>query len=59
MIKTTAIEVIGKKLIVCNRAVKWWDEKVKKALRVRIEPHARYPSLKTTAGWEHAIVERA
>ena len=26
LVKTTARKVIGKNLIVCNRAVKWWDE---------------------------------
>ena len=42
MVKTTASEVIQKKLIVCNRAVKWWDEEVKEATRVTREAHARY-----------------
>ena len=32
MVKTTAS---GKKLIGCNRAVKWWDEEVREAIRVR------------------------
>ena len=32
LVKTTASKVIGKKLIVCNRAVKWWDEEVKEAI---------------------------
>ena len=27
LVKNTASEVIGKKLILCNRAVKSWDEK--------------------------------
>ena len=31
LVNTTASKVIGKKLIVCNRAVKWWDEEVKEA----------------------------
>ena len=34
LVETTASNVIGEKLIVCNRAVKWWDE-VKEAIRVR------------------------
>ena len=41
LVKTTASKVIGKKLIVCNRAAKWWDEEVKEAIRVRREAHAR------------------
>ena len=50
MVKTTASKVIGMKLRVCNRAVKWWDEEVEEAIRVRREAHARYISSKTTAG---------
>ena len=34
LVETTASNVIGEKLIVCDRAVKWWDE-VKEAIRVR------------------------
>ena len=30
LVETTASNVIGEKLIVCNRAVKWWDEGVKR-----------------------------
>ena len=30
LVKTTARKGIGKKLVVCNRAVKWWDEEVKR-----------------------------
>ena len=52
LIKNTASKVIGKKLIICNRAVKWWEEEVKEAIRVRREACARYTSSKTTAGWE-------
>ena len=37
LVKTTASKVIGKKLIVCNRAVKWWDEEVKEVTRPRRE----------------------
>ena len=40
LVKATASEVIGEKLIVCNRAVKWWDEEVE-AIGVRRETHAR------------------
>ena len=29
LVKTTASKVIGKKLILCNRAVKLWDDEVK------------------------------
>ena len=29
LVKDTACKVIGKKLILCNKAVKWWDEEVK------------------------------
>ncbi|CAM9963467.1 unnamed protein product, partial [Sphacelaria rigidula] len=52
MVKNTASEVIGRKLIVCNRAVKRWDDEVKEAIRVRREAHARWISSKTTTGWE-------
>ena len=52
MVKTTASKVIGKKLIVCNKAVKWWDDEVKEAIRVRREAHARYIGNKNAAGWE-------
>ena len=38
LVKNTASKVVGKKLIVCNRAVKWWDEEVKEAVRVRRGP---------------------
>ncbi|MEP5533687.1 hypothetical protein [Ekhidna sp.] len=41
---------VGKKLIACNRAVKWWDEQVKEAMRVRRKAHARYTSSKTSTG---------
>ena len=41
-VKTAASNFIGKKLIVCNRDVKWWDDEVKEAIRVRREAHARY-----------------
>ena len=50
MVKTTASKVIGKKLIVCNKAVKWWDDEVKEAIRVRREDHARYIGDKNAAG---------
>ena len=46
MVKNTACKVVGKKLIVCNRAVKWWDEEVKEAVRVRREAHVRCISSK-------------
>ena len=52
LVKTTASKVIGKKLIVCNRSVKWWDDEVKEAIRVRREAHARYISSKNAVGWE-------
>ena len=51
LVKTTASKVIGKKLIVCNKVVKWWDDEVKEAIRVRREAHARYISSKNTVGW--------
>ena len=37
----TSGKVIGKKLIICNKAVKWWDEEVQEAIRVRREAYAR------------------
>ena len=58
MVKTTASKVIGKKLIACNRAVKWWDEELKEAIRVRREAHARCTSRKTTATWEEDAIAR-
>ena len=58
LVKTTACKVIEKELIVCNRAVKWWDEEVKEAIRVRREAHARYTPNKTTAGWEEYAIDR-
>ena len=41
-------------MIVCNRAVKWWGEKVKEAvITVRRRAHASYTSSKTTTtGWK-------
>ena len=48
LVKTTASKAIGKELIVCNRAVKWWDEEV----RVRREAHARCIESKNAVGWE-------
>ena len=33
-------KVVGKKLIVCNRAAKWWDEEVIGAIRVCRQAHA-------------------
>ena len=58
LVKSTASKVVGKKLIVCNRAVKWWDEEVKEAVRVWREAHARFISIKTTAGWEEYTKNR-
>ena len=51
MVNNTASKVVGKKLMICNREVKWWDEEVTEAIRVRREAYARYTSSKTTAGW--------
>ena len=45
-------------MIICNRAVKWWDEEVKQAIRVRREGYARYTSSKTTAVWEEYATAR-
>ena len=52
LVKTTASKLIGKKLIVCNRAVKWWDDEVKEAIRVRREAHARYSGNRNAVGSE-------
>ena len=49
-VKTTASNVVGEKLRVCNRAVKWWDEEVNEAITVRRTAHERYTSSKTTTG---------
>ena len=48
LFKTTASKVIGKKLVLCNRAVKW-------CMR---EAHAKYTSSETTAGWEEYAIAR-
>ena len=45
-------------MIVCNRAVKWWDEKVNGAIRVRRKAHARHASSKATTGWEEYAIAR-
>ena len=58
LVKTAASKVVGKKLIVFNRAVKWWDEELKEAIRVRREAHARCTSRKTTATWEEDAIAR-
>ena len=58
MVKTTARKVIGKKWIVCNRAVKWWEEEVKEATTVRRKAHTRYTSSRTTTGWEEYYMAR-
>ena len=50
MVKTTASKVIGKKLIIYNRAAQWWDEEVQEAIRERREAYARHTSAKTMAG---------
>ena len=42
MVNTAASKVIENKWIVYNRAVKWWDEEVKEAIRLMRETHARY-----------------
>ena len=52
LVKNTANKVIGKKVIICYRAVKSWNEEVKEATIVRREAYASYTSSKTTAGWE-------
>ena len=46
MVNNTASRVTGKKLIICNKAVKWWDDEVKEAIRVRGEAYARHTSSK-------------
>ena len=58
LVKNTASKVLGKKLIICNRVVKSWDEEVKEAIRVRREAYARHTSTKTTAGWEEYATAR-
>ena len=41
LVKNSASKVSGTELIICNRAVKCWDEKPKDALRVRREAYAK------------------
>lgn len=43
---------MDKKLIVCNRALKWWHEETKEVMRIRKEARARFISSETTTGWE-------
>ena len=40
LVKTTASNVAGKQLVVCNRTPKWWDEELQEA--VRVERHTQY-----------------
>ena len=42
LLKNIASKVVGMKLIICNVAVKWWDEKVKEAIGVRRGAYAKY-----------------
>ena len=58
LVNTTASRVLGRKLIVCKRAVKWWDEEIKQAIRVRRESHAKYAAGKTDAGWKEYVESR-
>ncbi|MEP5536837.1 hypothetical protein, partial [Ekhidna sp.] len=58
LVQTTASKVIGKKLVVCNRSVKWWDEQVKEAIRARRKAHVRYTSRTTSTGWEEYAIAR-
>ena len=58
LVNTTASRVLGRKLIVCKRAVKWWDEEIKQAIRVRRESHAKYAAGKTDAGWNEYVESR-
>ena len=41
LVKTTATKAIGEKMIVCNRAVKWWDGEVKEAIHESKEKGTR------------------
>ena len=52
LVKTTASEgrVKEKKLIVCNGAVKWWDEESKETIGPKRKTHARYRSSTTRMG---------
>ena len=50
--KTTAGNVMRKRLIVCNGAVMYYDEEIRWAIRISREAHARSTSSKTTVGWE-------
>ena len=52
MVKNIPSKVLEKKLIICSRATKWWDEEVNDPISVWREAYARHTSCKTTAGWE-------
>ena len=59
LVKTPARKATGKKLIVCNRTVKWGGEKAKEAIPARRKAHARYTlSSKSTTGWEEYGIAR-
>ena len=58
LVKNTASKVIEKKLIIRHRTVKYLDEEVKEAIRVRREAYARCTSNKATAGWEEYATVR-
>lgn len=49
LVRDTASEVVGEKLIASNTAVKWWGMEVREAARIRREADVRYTSNKTTA----------
>lgn len=49
---------MGKKTIACKEAVKWGDEEVKEAKRVRRETHGRCISSRSTVGWEELTQAR-
>ena len=58
VVNNTASKVIGKKLITCSRAVKWWSEGAKETTRVSREAYTRYRSSKMTAGSDEHATDR-
>ena len=58
LVNNLASIVTGKKLTICDRAVKWWDEEAEAADKVNRTVSARYSSSKSTAEWEEYVTAR-
>ena len=58
LVKQTACEVMGNKLIACDREVQRWEEGVWKVKRGKTEGHTKCPSSNTAARWEEYAVRK-